>query len=146
MAFCLLYGPALIQVITGKNIALTTWTFVSRTMSLLFNTLSRFVITFLPKSNHLLISWLQSPSTVILEPEKKKSVTISTFSPSICTLLFHIHQEALKFLFTLCHKSSVFLFLQFNTDYMATLGYILGLILYLIIKNNLKQCNRELDI
>ena len=53
-------------------------------MSLLFNTLSRFVITFLPKSNHLLISWLQSPSTVILEPEKKKSVTISTFSPSIC--------------------------------------------------------------
>ena len=69
---------------TGKTIVLTVWTFVSRVMSLLFNTLSRFVIAFLPRSNHLLISWLQSPSLVILEPKKKKSVTISTFSPSIC--------------------------------------------------------------
>ena len=71
------------HVTTGKTIASTIWTFVSRVMSLLFNTLSRFVIAFLPRSNHLLISWLQSPSTVILEP-KKKSVTASTFSPSIC--------------------------------------------------------------
>ena len=69
---------------TGKTIVLTIWTFVSRVMSLLFNTLSRFVIAFLPRSNHLLISWLQSPSAVILEPKKKKSVTTSTFSPSIC--------------------------------------------------------------
>ena len=66
----------------GNTIALTIHTFVSRVMSLLFNTLSRFVITFLPRSNHLLILWLQSPSTVILEPKKRKSVTASTFSPS----------------------------------------------------------------
>ena len=58
--------------------------FCLKVMSLLFNKLSRFVITFLPRSNHLLISWLQSPSAVILDPKKKKSVTLSTFSPSIC--------------------------------------------------------------
>ena len=69
---------------TGKTIALTIWTFVGKGMSLLFSTLSRFVIAFLPKSNHLLISWLQSPLTVILEPKKRKSVTASSFSPSIC--------------------------------------------------------------
>ena len=61
------------------TIALTIWTFVGKVLTLLFNTLSRFVISFLPKINHLLISWLQSPSTVILEPNKKKSVTASTF-------------------------------------------------------------------
>ena len=72
-----------VHVTTGKTIALTIWTFVDRVMSLLFNTLSRFVIAFLPRSNHL-ISWLQSPSTVILEPKKRKSVTASSFSPSIC--------------------------------------------------------------
>ena len=69
---------------TGKTIALTIWTFVSKVKSLLFNTLSRFITAFLPRSKHLLISWLQSPSTVILEPKKGKSVTASTFSPSIC--------------------------------------------------------------
>ena len=69
---------------TGKTIALTIWTFVGRVMSLLFNTLYRFVIAFLPRSNCLLISWLQSPSTVILEPKRRKSVTTFTFSPSIC--------------------------------------------------------------
>ena len=69
---------------TGKNIALTRWTFVDRVMSLLFNMLSRLVITFLPRSKHLLISWLQSPSTVILEPKKIKSATVFTVSPSIC--------------------------------------------------------------
>ena len=66
---------------TGKTIALTRQTFVGKVMSLLFNMLSRLVITFLPKSKHLLISWLQSPSTVILEPRKIKSATVS---PSIC--------------------------------------------------------------
>ena len=71
-------------VTTGKTIALTIRIFVSSVMSLLFNTLSRFIITFPPRSNRLLISWLQSPSTVILEPKKRKSVTASTFSPSIC--------------------------------------------------------------
>ena len=70
-------------VTTGKTIALTILTFVSRVMSLLFNTQSRFVNTFLPRSNHLLISRLQSQSEVILEPKKRKSVTISTFSLSI---------------------------------------------------------------
>ena len=69
---------------TGKTIALTRRTFVSKEMSLLFNMLSRFVIAFLPRSKHLLISWLQSPSAVILEPKKRKSVTASPFSPSIC--------------------------------------------------------------
>ena len=69
---------------TGKTIALTRWTFVGRIMSLLFNMLSRLVITFLPRSKHLLISWLQSPSTVISEPPKIKSDTVSTVSPSIC--------------------------------------------------------------
>ena len=69
---------------TGKTIALTRWTFVSKMTSLLFNTLSRFVIAFLPRSKYLLILWLQSPSVVILAPKKIKSVTISTFSPSIC--------------------------------------------------------------
>ena len=69
---------------TGKNIALTRQTFVGKVMSLLFNMLSRLVITFLPRSKRLLISWLQSPSAVILEPKKRKSVTVSIISPSIC--------------------------------------------------------------
>ena len=71
---------------TGKTIALTKWTFVGKVMSLLFNILSRLVITFLPRSKHLLISWLWSPSAVILEPPKIKPVpvsTVSTVSPSI---------------------------------------------------------------
>ena len=69
---------------TGKTIALTRWTFVGKVMSLIFNTLSRFVIAFLPMSMSLLISWLQSPSAVILEPPKIKSQTVSIVSPSIC--------------------------------------------------------------
>ena len=69
---------------TGKTVALTRQTFVGKVMSLLFNTLSRFVIAFLPRSKCLLISWLQSPSAVILEPPKIKSVSISIFSPSVC--------------------------------------------------------------
>ena len=103
---------------TGKTIALPRWTSVGKVTSLLFNILSRLAITFLPWSKHLLISWLQPPSTVILEPPKIKSLTISIVSPSIChevmgldamtlifsmlsfkptffTLLFHFHQEAL---------------------------------------------------
>ena len=68
---------------TGKTIALTRWTFVDKIMSLLFNMLSRLVITFLPRSKHLLVSWLQSPSAVILEPKNIKSATISNVSPSI---------------------------------------------------------------
>ena len=67
----------------GKTIALTIWTFVGKVMSLLFNTLCRFVITFLPRSKHLLISWQQSPSAVILEPKNIKSVMVSIASLSI---------------------------------------------------------------
>ena len=69
---------------TGKTIALTRWTFVGKVISLLYNMLSRFVLTFLPRSRRLLISWLQSPPAVILEPKKIKSVSVSTVSPSIC--------------------------------------------------------------
>ena len=98
---------------TGKIIALIKWTFVGKVMSLLFNTLARSVIAFLPRSKHLLILWLQPPSAVILEPKKIKSVTVSIVSPSIChemvgldamifvfecwvlSQIFHLHQEAL---------------------------------------------------
>ena len=102
---------------TGKTIALTGQTFAGKVMSLFFNMLSRLVIAFLPRSKCLLISWLQSPSAVILEPLKIKSATVSIVFPSIChevmgpgamivvfwmlsfnplfTLLFHFHQEAL---------------------------------------------------
>ena len=69
---------------TGKTIALSRRTFVGKVVSLLFNTWSRSVIAFLPRSRCLLISWLQSPSAVILEPDKIKSVTVSIVSPSIC--------------------------------------------------------------
>ena len=69
---------------TGKTIALTKWTFIGKVISLLFNMLSRLVTAFLPRTKHLLISWLQSPSAVILEPKKIKSVTVSIVSPSIC--------------------------------------------------------------
>ena len=69
---------------TGKTIAFTRQTFVGKVMSLLFNMQSRLVITFLPRSKHLVISWLQSWFTVILEPKKIKSVTVSIVSPSIC--------------------------------------------------------------
>ena len=69
---------------TGKTIALNKQTFVGKVMSLLFNMLSRLVITFLPWSKHLFISWLQSSSAVILEPKKIKSVMVSIVSPSIC--------------------------------------------------------------
>ena len=81
-----LYGPTLSHpyMTTGKTIALTRWTFVGKVMPLLFNMLSRLVITFLPRSKCLLISWLQSPSAVILEPKERNSVAVSIASPSIC--------------------------------------------------------------
>ena len=69
---------------TGKTRALTRWTFVGKVMSQLFNMLSRLVITFLSRNKRLLISWLQSPSALILEPKKIKPVTVSIVSPSIC--------------------------------------------------------------
>ena len=71
-------------MITGKTIALTRWTFIGKVMSQLYNMLSRLVITFLPGSKYLLISWIQSPSAVILKPPKIKSLTVSIVSSSIC--------------------------------------------------------------
>ena len=82
---------------TGKTTALTRWTFVGKVMSLLFNVLSRLTITFLPRSKHLLISWLQSPSAVILEPKKIKSLTVSILSPSICHEVMRLDAMILVF-------------------------------------------------
>ena len=82
---------------TGKTIALTIQTFVSKVMSLLFNMLSSLIIAFLPRSKCLLISWLQSPSAVILEPKKIKSVTVYIVSPSICHEV--MGQDAMIFIF-----------------------------------------------
>ena len=76
-ALSFLYSPTHPYITTGKTIALTRWTFVGKVMSLLFNMLSRLVIIFLPRSKNLLISWLQSPPAVILEPKKIKSATVS---------------------------------------------------------------------
>ena len=83
---------------TGKTIALTRWTFVSKVMPLLFNMLSRFVIAFLPRSKLLLISWLQTPSAVILEPPKIKSVTVFIVSPYICHEVMGLDAMILGFL------------------------------------------------
>ena len=81
----LLYSPTLTSIHDyWKTIGLTRWTFASKVMFLIFNMLSRFIIAFLPRSKRLLISWLQSPSAVILEPQKIKSATFPTVSPSIC--------------------------------------------------------------
>ena len=111
---------------TGKTIALTKWTFVGKVMSLLFNMLSRFVIAFLPRGKHLLISWLQSLPTVILEPKKRKSVTASTFSPSICYEVMGLDAMILVFLM-LCLKpafslSSIILIKRlFSSSSLSTL-------------------------
>ena len=81
------------HMITGKTIALTRRTFVGKVMSLLFNVPCSLVISFLPRSKRLLISWLQSPSAVILEPPKIKSATVFTVSPSICHVLSFLNVE-----------------------------------------------------
>ena len=82
---------------TGKTITLTRQTFVGKVMSLLFSMLCRLVITFLPRSKHLLISWLQSPSAVILPPKKIKSATVSTVSPSICHKMMGLDAKMVAF-------------------------------------------------
>ena len=87
---------------TGKTIALTLQTFVSKIMSLLFKMLSRLIIPFLPRSECLLISWLQSPSAVILEPKKIKSVTVSLGCPSICHEVMVPDAMILVFLILVC--------------------------------------------
>ena len=82
---------------TGKTIALIKWVLVSKLLSLLLNIPSRFVIVSLPRSKHLLNLWLQSPSAVIWEPKKIKSVTVSTVSPSICYELMRLNAMILVF-------------------------------------------------
>ena len=82
---------------TGKTIVLIRWTFVRKVMSLPFNTLSGFVTAFLPRSKRLLISWLQSPSAVILEPKKIKSVTVSIALPFICHEVMGLYATILVF-------------------------------------------------
>ena len=91
---------------TGKTIALTRQTFVDKVVSLLFNMLSRLVITFLPRSKRLLISWLQSPSAVILEPQRIKSATVSTVSPSICHAV--MGPDAMIFVFWMLSFKPIF--------------------------------------
>ena len=91
---------------TGKTIALTRRTLVGKVMSLLLNMLSRLVMTFLPRSNHLLISWLQSPSAVILEPPKIKSDTVSTVSPSTSHEV--MRPDAMIFVFWMLSLSQLF--------------------------------------
>ena len=83
-AFFVVQLSHLYMMTTGKTIAFTRWTFVDKVMSLLFNMVSRLVIAFLPRRKCLLLSWLQSPSAVILEPKKVKSLTVSIVSPSLC--------------------------------------------------------------
>ena len=96
----------------GKTIALTRQTFVSKVMSLLFNMLSRLVIAFLPRSKHLLISWLQSSSAVILEPKKRKPVTVSIVSPFICHEVMGL--DAMIFVFWTLSFKPVFSFSFFT--------------------------------
>ena len=102
---------------TGKMIALTRWTFVGKVMFLLFNMLSRLVITLLPRSECLLISWLQSPSAVILEPKKIKSVTVSIVSPSISHEV--MKPDAMILVFLVCVWCYSFLNLFFNLRIIA---------------------------
>ena len=99
-------------ITTGKTIALTRQTFVGKVMSLLFHMLSRFVIAFLPRSKHLLISWLQSPFAVILESKKIKSVTVSIVSPSICHDV--MGPDAMIFVFWMLSFKSAFSFSSFT--------------------------------
>ena len=117
---------------TGKTIALTRQTFVGKVMSLLFHMLFRLVITFLPRSKRLLISWLQSPSTVILEPLKIKSATVSTVSPSICHEV--MGPDATIFVFwMLSFKPTFSLYLKYSiNDSHHAIHYMLHL-LYLFI-------------
>ena len=121
---------------TGKTIALTRWTFVSKVMSLLFNILSRFLIAFLPKSKHLLISRLQSPSTVILEPQKIKSVTVSIYSPwsdgtgyhdlsfSECWVLSQLFHSSFTFIKRLFSSSSLSAMRVVSSAYLRLLIFL----------------------
>ena len=122
---------------TGKTITLTIWTFVSKVISLLFNVLSRFVISFLPRNKHLLISWLQSPSAVILEPKKIKSLTVSIVSPSVChevmgpdAMILVFWMLSLNWLF---HSSFTFIKRLFNSSLLSAIRKMSSAYLRLLI-------------
>ena len=123
-------------VTTGKTIALTRWIFVDKVMFLLFNMLSRLVIAFLPRSKRLLISWLQSPSAVILEPPKIKSVAVSIVSPSIChevmgpdTMIWVFWMLSFKPTFSL----SSFTFKVFSSSSLSAVRVVSSVYLRLLI-------------
>ena len=111
---------------TGKTIALIRWPFVGKVMSLLFNMLSRLVIAFLPRSKRLLISWLQSPSAVNLEPKKIKSLTISTVSPSICYEV--IGSDAMILVFLMLSLKPTFSLSSFTFIKRLFIAYLLSAI------------------
>ena len=122
----------------GKNITLTRQTFVNKIVSLLFNMLSRLVITFPPRSQHLLISWLLSSSAMILEPEEIKSVTVSTVSPSIChevmgpgTMIFIVWMLTVKLGFSLC--SFTFIKRLFSSSRLSAIRVVSSAYLRLLI-------------
>ena len=132
---------------TGKTIALTRWTFVDKVISLLFNMLSRLVIAFLPKSKCLLISWLQSPSAVILEPRKIKSATVSTVYTSICyevigpdamILVFWMlsfkptHSPSFTFIKSLFSSSSLSPISMVSSAYLRLLAFLPAIFFFLI--------------
>ena len=134
---------------TGKTIALTIWTFVGRVMSWLFNTLYKFVMAFLSRSNHLLISWLQLPSAVILEPKKRKSVTTSTSSSSLCHRVHWVHSftelhKPLHHNKAVIHEGVYLIMVTSKIDYVFVcrdcfLFYQVYLPLHLIEKNLIQQ-------
>ena len=127
-------------VTTGRTIALTRWTFVDKVMCLLFNMMSRLVITFLPRSKHLLISWLQSSSAVILEPRKIKLATVFTVSPSICHEMMGLDAMILVFwmlTFKPAFPLSSFTFIKrlFSPSSLSAIRVVSSMYLRLLIWN-----------
>ena len=137
-------------VTTRKTIALTVQTFVSRVMSLLFDMLSRAIIGFLQRSNRLLISWLQSPSSVFLEPTKRKSLTASTFSSSICREVMVSDAMILVFwmlsFFKLAFSLSSFTLIKrfFSSSLLSTLRVVSSAYLRLFIDISPKNLDSSL--
>ena len=129
-------------ITTGKTIALSIWTFVGKVMSLLFSTLSKFVITFLPRGNRHLISWLQSPSAVILEPRKRKSITAPRFSPYVCHEVMGLDAMilvSLIFSFKLAFSPSFVTLIKrlFSSFLLSAIRVVSSTYLWLILSSNL---------
>ena len=129
---------------TGKTTALTRWTFVSKVMSLVFKTLSRFIIAFLPRSKCLSISWLQSPSAVILEPKKIKFVTVSIVSPPICHKV--MGPDAMIFIFWMLSFKPTFSFSSFTFTKRLFSSSSLSAIVQYIIAICLRPINEKTKI